>query len=207
MRRSWCGMPRPSFRRVPGWWWCREASPTATICAAARSRRGAPIMAAVRAHAARGGLVLGVCNGFQILCEAGLLPGVLMRNTALKFICRDVYLRIERSDTRLRAATMPVRWFACRSPTARATTPPTSRPSTARRRGSGAVPLCAPDGSLDPAWNITAPPTHIAGILNEGGNVARHDAASRESRGGLRLARPTDAACSRGSTDHFRPAA
>src|SRR5262245_15872239 len=66
-------------------------------CGAIAAR--APIMNAVRAHAAKGGLVLGVCNGFQILCEAGLLPGVLMRNTALKFICRDVYLRIERSDT------------------------------------------------------------------------------------------------------------
>ncbi len=66
-------------------------------CGAIAAR--APIMAAVRAHAAGGGLVLGVCNGFQILCESGLLPGVLMRNAALKFICRDVYLRVERSDT------------------------------------------------------------------------------------------------------------
>src|SRR3569832_1002189 len=48
----------------------------------------APIMDAVRAHAARGGLVLGVCNGIQLLCESGLLPGVLMRNARLKFICK-----------------------------------------------------------------------------------------------------------------------
>src|SRR5215213_8473049 len=66
-------------------------------CGAIAAR--APIMDAVRAHAARGGLVLGVCNGFQILCESGLLPGVLMRNAALKFICKDAYLRVERSDT------------------------------------------------------------------------------------------------------------
>ena len=66
-------------------------------CGAIAAR--APIMDAVRAFAARGGLVLGVCNGFQILCEAGLLPGVLMRNAGLKFICRDVYLRVERSGT------------------------------------------------------------------------------------------------------------
>src|SRR3979411_3284096 len=66
-------------------------------CGAIAAR--APIMDAVRAPAERGGLLLGVCNGFQILCEAGLLPGVLMRNAALKFICRDVYLRVERSDT------------------------------------------------------------------------------------------------------------
>src|ERR1700693_783024 len=58
-----------------------------------------PIMDAVRDFAASGGLVLGVCNGFQILCEAGLLPGVLMRNARLKFVCRDIYLRVERSDT------------------------------------------------------------------------------------------------------------
>src|SRR4030081_951006 len=53
-------------------------------CGAIAAR--APIMAAGRAHTERGGLVLGVCNGFQILCESGLLPGVLMRNAALKFI-------------------------------------------------------------------------------------------------------------------------
>src|SRR4029077_1096546 len=66
-------------------------------CGAIAAR--APVMDAVRAFAAQGGLVLGVCNGFQILCEAGLLPGVLMRNARLKFICRDVHLRVERSDT------------------------------------------------------------------------------------------------------------
>jgi phosphoribosylformylglycinamidine synthase len=66
-------------------------------CGAIAAR--SPIMDAVRAHAGTGGLVLGVCNGFQILCEAGLLPGVLMRNENLRFICRDVYLRVERSDT------------------------------------------------------------------------------------------------------------
>ena len=56
-------------------------------------------MDAVRAHAARGGLVLGICNGFQILCESGLLPGVLMRNAGLRFICLEAHLRVERSDT------------------------------------------------------------------------------------------------------------
>jgi phosphoribosylformylglycinamidine synthase len=66
-------------------------------CGAIAAR--ATIMDAVRAHAARGGLVLGVCNGFQILCEAGLLPGVLMRNSQLKFIARNVHLKVERSDT------------------------------------------------------------------------------------------------------------
>lgn len=58
-----------------------------------------PIAAAVRAHAARGGYVLGVCNGFQVLTELGLLPGALMRNAGLKFICREVVLRVETSDS------------------------------------------------------------------------------------------------------------
>src|SRR2546430_1966347 len=66
-------------------------------CGAIAAR--APVMDAVRTFAAQGGLVLGVCNGFQILCEAGLLPGVLMRNAQLKFICHDAHLRVERSDT------------------------------------------------------------------------------------------------------------
>ncbi|HEY5159922.1 MAG TPA: phosphoribosylformylglycinamidine synthase subunit PurQ, partial [Gaiellaceae bacterium] len=61
--------------------------------------RFAPIMEAVTEFAAAGGLVLGICNGFQILCEAGLLPGVLIRNASLSFICRDVTLRVERTDT------------------------------------------------------------------------------------------------------------
>ncbi|MFL6004811.1 MAG: phosphoribosylformylglycinamidine synthase subunit PurQ [Gaiellaceae bacterium] len=61
--------------------------------------RFAPIMAAVRAFAADGGLVLGICNGFQILCEAGLLPGVLRPNASLSFVCRDVALRVEPADS------------------------------------------------------------------------------------------------------------
>ncbi|WP_034991411.1 phosphoribosylformylglycinamidine synthase subunit PurQ [Beijerinckia mobilis] len=58
-----------------------------------------PIMRAVAEHAARGGLVLGICNGFQILVESGLLPGILMRNADLRFICRMQHLSVERADT------------------------------------------------------------------------------------------------------------
>jgi phosphoribosylformylglycinamidine synthase I len=61
--------------------------------------RFAPILDAVRAFAADGGPVLGICNGFQILCEAGLLPGVLRRNRDLEFVCRDVRVVVERTDT------------------------------------------------------------------------------------------------------------
>lgn len=86
--------------------------------------RSAAIMDAVRAFAADGGPVLGICNGFQILCEAGLLPGVLRRNRDLEFVCRDVSIRVEREDTFLtrrcepgQALTIPVKhgegsWYA-----------------------------------------------------------------------------------------------
>lgn len=58
-----------------------------------------PVMPAIRAHAERGGYVLGVCNGFQILTEAKLLPGALLRNATLRFLARDCHLRVERADT------------------------------------------------------------------------------------------------------------
>lgn len=71
-------------------------------CGAIAGRAAA--MDAVRDHAARGGLVLGICNGFQILCESGLLPGVLMRNVDRRFICHRQMLRVERADTRFTSA-------------------------------------------------------------------------------------------------------
>ena len=61
--------------------------------------RFAPVMSSVRAFADEGGLVLGICNGFQVLCEAGLLPGVLRPNRSLTFVCRDTPLTVERTDT------------------------------------------------------------------------------------------------------------
>ena len=86
--------------------------------------RFSPAMRVVAAFAAEGGLVLGICNGFQILCEAGLLPGALRPNESLSFVCRDVGLRVERTDTPFTSGcepggtlTIPVkhgegRWFA-----------------------------------------------------------------------------------------------
>lgn len=61
--------------------------------------RFSPVMKAVRAHAEGGGLLVGICNGFQILCEAGILPGVLMRNSSLQFRCQDTYLSAENFDS------------------------------------------------------------------------------------------------------------
>src|SRR5215469_12651178 len=61
--------------------------------------RFSPVMKSLEKFAASGGLVLGICNGFQILCEAGLLPGAMMRNSGLRFICRHVYIRVEETNT------------------------------------------------------------------------------------------------------------
>jgi phosphoribosylformylglycinamidine synthase len=69
--------------------------------------RFSPAVKALAGFAAEGGLVLGICNGFQILCEAGLLPGALRPNASLAFICRDVVLRVERTETPFTAACTP----------------------------------------------------------------------------------------------------
>ena len=139
-------------------------------CGAIAAR--APIMEAVRAHAAKGGLVLGICNGFQILCESGLLPGVLMRNAALKFMCREVWLRVERSDTpysrRYNAGDV------IRVPVAHGEGNYIADSETvARIEGDGRVLFryTAPDGALDPKWNYNGATNAIAGILSEKFNV------------------------------------
>jgi phosphoribosylformylglycinamidine synthase subunit PurQ / glutaminase len=139
-------------------------------CGAIAAR--APIMDAVRMHAQKGGLVLGVCNGFQILCEAGLLPGVLMRNAGQKFICRDVYLRVDRSDTPF------TRGFnagqVIRVPTAHGEGNFIADADTINRlerEGRVLFRYTDPAGVLDPAWNFNGATNAIAGVLNEAGNV------------------------------------
>ena len=139
-------------------------------CGAIAAR--APIMAAVRAHAEKGGLVLAVCNGFQIACEAGLLPGVLMRNARLKFICSEVFLRVERSDTpftrRYNAGDV------IRVPVAHGEGNYVADEATiARLEDEGRVLFryTAPDGRLDPAFNFNGATHAIAGILSEQKNV------------------------------------
>ncbi|MCC6889116.1 MAG: phosphoribosylformylglycinamidine synthase subunit PurQ [Hyphomicrobiales bacterium] len=139
-------------------------------CGAIAAR--APIMDAVRAHAVRGGLVLGVCNGFQILCESGLLPGVLMRNQNLRFICHDVYLRVERSDTPFTRGYNAGQ--VIRVPVAHGEGNYIADGRTiARLEGEGRVLFryAAPDGTIDRDWNHNGAINAIAGILNEEGNV------------------------------------
>jgi phosphoribosylformylglycinamidine synthase len=139
-------------------------------CGAIAAR--APIMRAVHAHAGKGGLLLAICNGFQIACEAGLLPGVLMRNAQLRFQCREVYLRVERSDspfTRGYNAGQVIK-----VPVAHGEGNYVADPDTiARLEGEDRVLFryCAPDGALDPAYNHNGSTNAIAGIVNEGRNV------------------------------------
>ena len=139
-------------------------------CGAIAAR--SPIMDAVRAHATRGGLVLAVCNGFQIACEAGLLPGVLMRNRALKFICKNVYLRVERSDTPFTRGYNAGQVLCV--PTAHGEGNYVADEATiARLEGEGRVLFryTAPDGTIDPKWNVNGATNAIAGVLGEPGNV------------------------------------
>ena len=139
-------------------------------CGAIAAR--APIMDAVRVHAGRGGLVLGVCNGFQILCESGLLPGVLMRNAALRFICKDAYLRVERSDTPFTRDYNAGQ--VIRVPVAHGEGNYVADKNTLDQlEGEGRVLFryAAPDGTLDPKWNHNGATNAIAGIVNDKGNV------------------------------------
>ncbi|MBV9529486.1 MAG: phosphoribosylformylglycinamidine synthase subunit PurQ, partial [Bradyrhizobium sp.] len=132
----------------------------------------APIMDAVRIYAAKGGLLLGVCNGFQILCEAGLLPGVLMRNARLKFMCRDVYLRVERSDTPFTRGYNAGQ--VIRVPIAHGEGNYEADEEMLKRlEGEGRVlyRYCSPDGMIEDDANINGAAHSIAGIINDAGNV------------------------------------
>src|ERR1700760_2809133 len=134
-------------------------------CGAIAAR--APIMDAVRKFADEGGLVLGVCNGFQILCESALLPGILMRNARLKFICHDVHLRVERSDTPFTRGYNAGQ--VIRVPVAHGEGNYEADADTvARLEGEGRVAFryVSPEGAMDPRWNINGAANAIAGVLN-----------------------------------------
>jgi phosphoribosylformylglycinamidine synthase len=132
----------------------------------------APVMNAVRAHAARGGLVMGVCNGFQILCEAGLLPGVLQRNASVRFICREVCLKIERSDTPFTRGYNAGQ--VIRVPVAHGEGNYFASPETiAQIEGEGRVLFryTDPEGQREANWNVNGAQNAIAGVLNDKLNV------------------------------------
>ncbi|KQS53088.1 phosphoribosylformylglycinamidine synthase [Methylobacterium sp. Leaf361] len=139
-------------------------------CGAIAGRAAA--MDAVRAHAARGGLVLGICNGFQILCESGLLPGVLMRNIDRRFICHRQTLRVERTDTRFTSAyTQGQVIDVC---VAHGEGNYFADPETlARIEGEGRVAFryCDATGAITVEANRNGSLNAIAGVLSETGNV------------------------------------
>ncbi len=122
-----------------------------------------PILRAVKEHAARGGLVLGVCNGFQILTEARLLPGALMRNIGLRFVCRPVRLAVANANTRFTRAFRETRETTI--PVAHADGRYVADAETLDRlEGEGRVALRYLD-------NPNGSARDIAGIVNERGNV------------------------------------
>ncbi|HWG03428.1 MAG TPA: phosphoribosylformylglycinamidine synthase subunit PurQ [Beijerinckiaceae bacterium] len=132
----------------------------------------AAIMTSVRAHAARGGLVLGICNGFQILCESGLLPGVLMRNADLRFVCKMQHLRVERADTAFTAAYRRNQVIKVAIAHGEGNYEADSE-TLARLEGDGRVAFryCDSAGSIGGAANPNGSTNDIAGIYSEKLNV------------------------------------
>lgn len=131
-----------------------------------------PVMRAVAERAAAGVAVLGVCNGFQILCEAGLLPGVLMRNASLRFVCREVHLRVETSASLFTADYR--KGAVIRAPVAHGDGNYRCDDDTLRRlKGEDRVAFRYVDaaGATSDAANPNGSLDSIAGILNERRNV------------------------------------
>jgi len=131
-----------------------------------------PVMQAVREHAARGGPVLGICNGFQVLTEARLLPGALRRNRGLKFECRDTYLRVERDDLAFTSCYRAGQ--VLRLPIAHGEGNYEHFPAELDRLEANRQVVfryVSPTGEDDDRWNANGSARAIAGIVNEGGNV------------------------------------
>ncbi len=134
--------------------------------------RFSPVMDSVAAFAAAGGPVWGICNGFQILCEAGLLPGALIRNDCLEFRCEWTRLRCERGTTPFTGGLRPGQ--VIRVPIAHGEGNYAADPETLdalERRGQVVFRYCDEGGNASPAANPNGSARSIAGIVNERGNV------------------------------------
>jgi len=134
--------------------------------------RSSPIMQEVRAFADAGGPVVGICNGFQILCEAGMLPGALIRNRSLKFISRPVDLRVERSVAPFTSAYAA--GDVLRMPIAHGEGCYVADEAVLdelERTGRVLFRYCDAAGQVTPEANPNGSARNIAGIVNEAGNV------------------------------------
>jgi phosphoribosylformylglycinamidine synthase len=134
--------------------------------------RFSPVMESVGKFAASGGLVLGICNGFQILCEAGLLPGALMRNVGLKYVCKPVQVRVENNETsftnackREEVLTIPIGHmegnYFCDPATL----------DELRRENRIVFRYSSPSGEITAQANPNGSLENIAGICSPGGNI------------------------------------
>jgi phosphoribosylformylglycinamidine synthase len=134
--------------------------------------RFSPVMGSVKDFADAGGLVIGICNGFQILLEAGLLPGAMLRNRSLHFICKDVYVRVENAATPFTNACRPGQ--VLKIPIAHADGNYYTDPVTLAGLQANAQVVfryCQPDGQVTPEANPNGSLDNIAGIRNDRGNV------------------------------------
>src|SRR5437899_3236031 len=135
--------------------------------------RFSPVMKSVEKFAKTGGMVLGICNGFQILCEAGLLPGAMMRNSGLRFICRHVHIRVEQTDTTFTNAAqkgqnlnITIAQYAGNYNCAEST------PSELEKNSHVIFRYTTPDGKDDAPGNPNGTVHNIAGVCNRERNVA-----------------------------------
>ncbi len=134
--------------------------------------RFSPIMQEVAAHAKAGGPVLGICNGFQIACEAGLLPGALMRNSHLQFVSAEVRVRVENSDTMF--TNLYERGEVLRIPIAHGDgrfVAPAGVLEELEAEGRVVFTYADDSGNISSDANPNGSERNIAGIINEGGNV------------------------------------
>ncbi len=134
--------------------------------------RFSPLMREVAEFAGRGGLVLGICNGFQVLLELGLLPGAMLRTKNLKFLCQPVHIRVENAATPFTRAAEKGR--VLRVPIAHFdgnySAPPETLDAIARN-GQVVFRYTEPDGRLTEEANVNGSLRSIAGIVNKAGNV------------------------------------
>lgn len=128
--------------------------------------RFSPVMTEVDRLAGEGRPVLGICNGFQVLCEAGLLPGVLIANRDLRFICRQIHVRVESTGSILTRAATPGAVLRMPLASYEGNYRPADGPMQVVAR------YCAPDGSVSDEWNPNGSADAVAAVANPAGNVA-----------------------------------